>query len=280
MPKTHVPQALALLALALLILTNPAFTQQMPTLAGQNPPEPKEQPEDKSIETLKVNVDVVQLFFNVKDKKGALLPNLTKDDFEILEDGKPQTIKYFTAESNLPLTLGILIDTSPSQARVLGMEKEVGGSFVREIVREKDLAFVMSFDVDIDLLQDFTNSPRNLQQAMNGTRIGGGSAGSIPGAGGNPVPTMSGGCCTKLYDAVYLASHDELAQQVGRKALILLTDGEDYGSKLQSTGGHRGRPEVRRDLLRSAGCRSWGYVARLRSRRNEEAYPGNWRPCN
>ena len=74
------------------------------------------------METLKVNVNVVQLFFNVKDKRGALIPNLTRNDFEVLEDGKPQTIKYFTAESNLPLTLGMLIDTSGSQQRVLEME--------------------------------------------------------------------------------------------------------------------------------------------------------------
>ena len=85
------------------------------------------------METLKVNVNVVQLFFNVKDKRGALIPALTKNDFEVLEDGKPQTIKYFTAESNLPLTLGMLIDSSGSQQRVLDMEKEVGSAFLKDI---------------------------------------------------------------------------------------------------------------------------------------------------
>ena len=191
--------------------------------------------QDQSAETLKVNVNVVQLFYNVKDKKGALIPNLTKDDFEIYEDGNKQTIKYFAAESNLPLTLGILIDSSPSQTRVLDMEKQVGGQFLDDILRDKDLAFVIGFDVDIDLLQDFTSSTRLLKQAMNNAHIGGGGsgAGGIPGLGGGTVPTMSHGCCTMLYDAVYLASHDELAQQVGRKAMILLTDGEDEGSKLK-----------------------------------------------
>ena len=116
--------------------------------------------QDQSVSTLKVNVNVVQLFFNVKDKKGALIPNLAKDDFQIFEDGKPQTIKYFTAESDLPLTLGILIDSSGSQQRVLEMEKEVGGNFLSEILRPKDMAFVISFDVDSNLLQDFTNSSR------------------------------------------------------------------------------------------------------------------------
>jgi len=194
------------------------------------------QDQDQAAATLKVNVNVVQLFFNVKDKKGGLIPNLTKDDFQILEDGKPQTIKYFAAESNLPLTLGILIDSSGSQARVLDMEKEVGGEFLSQILRDKDLAFVLSFDVDVDLLQDFTNSVRALKQALNSARIntaGGGGAAGIPGLGGGTIPTVGAPRGTLLYDAVYLASHDELAQQVGRKAMILLTDGEDQGSRLK-----------------------------------------------
>src|SRR5271166_2290173 len=224
--KIPVLSATVVLVLLASLFTAPAALAQT---GSQN------QDQDQSSETLKVNVNVVQLFFNVKDKKGGLIPNLTKPDFQILEDGKPQTIKYFAAESNLPLTLGILIDTSPSQTRVLEMEKEVGGQFLDQILRDKDLAFVISFDMDVDLLQDFTNSAHLLKQAMNGTHIGGGggSGAGIPGLGGGTVPTMSHGCCTMLYDAVYLASHDELAQQVGRKAMILLTDGEDEGSKLK-----------------------------------------------
>ena len=105
--------------------------------------------QDQSVETLKVRVNVVQLFFNVKDKKGALIPDQKKDDFDVFEDGKPQTIKYFTAESNLPLTLGIMIDSSGSQTRVLDMEKEVGGAFLRQILTDKDLAYVMDFDIRI-----------------------------------------------------------------------------------------------------------------------------------
>jgi len=185
------------------------------------------------METLKVNVNVVQLFFNVKDKKGALIPNLTKEDFEILEDGKPQTIKYFTAESNLPLTLGIMIDASGSQGRVLEMEKEVGASFLSEILRPKDEAFVISFDVNVDLLQDFTNDVHLLKEALNKARINtGGGGGPLPGLGGGPIPqgTPRG---TLLYDAIYLAAHDELSHEVGRKAMILLTDGEDQGSQLK-----------------------------------------------
>jgi VWFA-related protein len=190
--------------------------------------------QDQSVETLKVNVDVVQIFFNVKDKKGALIPSLTKDDFEISEDGKPQTIKYFAAESDLPLTLGILIDSSGSQERVLPMEKEVGGAFLKEILREKDLAFVISFDISVDLLQDFTNSVRDLRAGLERARINtGGPNTGIPGIGGGPVPTSGVPRGTLLYDAVYLAAHDELSHEVGRKAMIILTDGEDQGSRLK-----------------------------------------------
>jgi len=225
MPKPHA--RLAVSAALLLVLASVAIASH-----AQEPQSPAPAPDaDQTGEPLKVNVNVVQLFFNVKDKKGGLIPNLTKDQFQVSEDGKPQTIKYFAAESNLPLTLGILFDTSPSQTRVLDMEKQVGGQFLDEILREKDLAFVMGFDADVDLLQDFTNSTRLLKKAMNNARIGGGGGASGP--GGGPVPTLSHGCCTMLYDAVYLAAHDELAQQVGRKAMILLTDGEDEGSKLK-----------------------------------------------
>ena len=224
------PRVLLALTVLALLAGGLALAQQLPTLAG---PDKGQDQENQSIDTLKVNVDVVQLFFNVKDKKGGLIPSLTKDDFEVFEDSKPQTIKYFAAESDLPLTLGILIDGSGSQARVLDMEKEVGGSFLSQILRDKDLAFVISFDVNVDLLQDFTNSARLLKQAMNGVRINtGGGSGGPPGLGGGPVPTANPRG-TLLYDAVYLAAHDELAQQVGRKAMILLTDGEDQGSQMR-----------------------------------------------
>lgn len=228
MPKAQMRLYLALMCL--LAAASFAAAQSLPTL--QDHTKDQDQNQDQSVETLKVQVNVVQLFFNVKDKKGALIPDQKKDDFELFEEGKPQTIKYFTAESNLPLTLGILIDTSGSQMRVLDMEKEVGGAFLNDILREKDEAFVISFDVNVDLLQDFTNDKRRLKEALNKTRINAGHGGGIPGLGGGPVPT-SNPRGTLLYDAVYLSAHDELAHEVGRKAMILLTDGEDQGSQLR-----------------------------------------------
>ena len=217
------PKAPVLLLFLTLVGTVPLAAQQ-----SQTPAE-----DDQSTETLKVRVNVVQLFFNVKDKKGALIPNQKKEDFEILEDGKPQIIKYFTAESNLPLTLGILIDSSGSQMRVLEMEKEVGGSFLSQILRDKDEAFVIDFDVNVDLLQDFTNDVHRLKAALNKAKVNtGGGGGSLPGLGGGPIPTSTPRG-TLLYDAVYLAAHDQLAHEVGRKAMILLTDGQDQGSQLR-----------------------------------------------
>jgi VWFA-related protein len=237
--KSCIFQVLAALA-ACALAARPIIAQELPRLAtpeqGESQERSQGQEQDQNpVETLKVNVRVVQLFFNVKDKKGALIPNLTKDDFQVFEDGKPQTIKYFTSESNLPLTLGILIDSSGSQQRVLEMEKEVGGSFLGQILRSKDEAFVISFDVDANLLQDFTNNVHMLRTALNSAKINAppSSCSGLPGAGGGPLPCSSTPKGTVLYDAVYLAAHDELAKEVGRKAMIILTDGQDEGSQLK-----------------------------------------------
>jgi len=210
--------------LILAALTSLSFAQQNDSQqpADQNPSE-----------TLKINVNVVQLFFNVKDKHGTLIPNLTKDEFTIAEDGKPQTVKYFAAESNLPLTIGMMIDSSGSQRNVIDMEKEVGGAFLKQILTDKDEAFVISFDITVDLLQDFTRDTKRLQAALNKAKVNVDyTSGGIPGMGGGPVPTQNAPG-TLLYDAVYLSSHDMLAKEVGRKAMILLTDGQDEGSRLK-----------------------------------------------
>jgi VWFA-related protein len=207
----------------------PAAQTQQPTSSSQ-----KSQDSQEPTTTLKVNVNVVQLFFNVKEKHGGLVPNLKKDDFEIYEDGKPQTIKYFTAESNLPLTLGMMIDASGSQRNVIDMEKEVGGAFLRQILTDKDEAYVISFDITVDLLQDFTRDTHRLQAALNKAKVNVDySSGGIPGMGGGPVPQRGNSPGTLLYDAVYLSSHDMLSKEVGRKAMIILTDGQDEGSRLK-----------------------------------------------
>jgi VWFA-related protein len=198
-------------------------------LSAQDPQKPEPQEETP---TFRTGVDVVNVFFTVR-KGNALIPNLKKEDFSITEDGKPETIKYFASETNLPLTLGLLIDTSGSMQAVLPAEKEVGGAFIREVLREKDLAFLINFDVNVELLKDMTSSSREIARAMQDAKINIGGTGGygVPGIGQGPIPTRRARS-TALYDAVYLASREKLATEVGRKAMIILTDGYDSGSKV------------------------------------------------
>lgn len=183
--------------------------------------------------TFRKNVNLVNLFLTVKDKHGGLIPNLSKDQFEVLEDGKPQTIKFFTVESNLPLTIGMMIDSSQSMERMLPEEKVVAANFLRQVLTDKDLAFVISFDISVDLLQDLTGDIHLLRAGLEKAKINVGTGGGgFPGIGQGPIP-VSHPKGTLLYDAIYLGANDMLSKQVGRKAMIILTDGVDQGSQLK-----------------------------------------------
>jgi VWFA-related protein len=177
--------------------------------------------------SIKVEVNVVNVVFNVRDKRGGLIGNLSKDDFTIFEDGKPQEIKYFTRETDIPVTIGLLIDVSASQENLIGIEQQAAYQFFGQVLRPKDLAFLISFGADAELLQDYTNSPKLLRAGLQGLKVNSSVGGLHPG----PVPTVYQPRGTILYDAVYLAAHDQLKGQVGRKALVLITDGEDQGSR-------------------------------------------------
>jgi len=179
--------------------------------------------------SIKVDVDVVNLLCSVRNKAGGLVGNLSKDDFVLLEDGKPQTIKYFTRETDVPLTIGLLIDISGSQARLIEDERRAAYQFFSQVLRKKDMAFLISFGPECELLQDLTNSPRLLQAALEGLHVESAVGGLHPG----PVPTASKMRGTVLYDAVYLAATDRLQKEVGRKAMVLITDGVDQGSRLK-----------------------------------------------
>lgn len=187
----------------------------------------------KPVTTFKVNTNLVSLYFTARDKHNGLIPSLSRSDCSVFENKQPQTIKDFAAQTNLPLTLGILLDTSGSQQYVLPLEQQAGSNFLREIMTPKDEAFVVTFDVDVDLAQDYTNSvsllSRALDQAQINTAGGNGSVG-VPGIGQGPFPTQGAPKGTLLYDAVAQVSKEKLTSQTGRKALILLTDGEDEGS--------------------------------------------------
>jgi VWFA-related protein len=177
--------------------------------------------------TLKVEVNLVNILFNVRDKHQGLVGDLSKDDFKIFEDGKEQQIKYFNRETNLPLTIGLLIDVSASQENLIEIEKNAAYQFFGSVLRKQDLAFLISFGSDAELLQDYTSSPKLLRAGLNGLQVNS----DVGGVGPGPVPTISQPRGTILYDAVYLAAADQLKGQVGRKVLVLITDGEDQGSR-------------------------------------------------
>jgi VWFA-related protein len=178
--------------------------------------------------SIKVDVDVVSILTSVRDKKGALIPSLQKDDFTILEDGKPQPIKYFTKETDLPLTIGMLVDVSGSQRNLIDIERSAASQFFREVLRKKDLAFLIMFGEETELLQDYTGSPRLLTEGLGHLEVSSGVSGIHPG----PVPTMGGPRGTVLYDAVYLAANEKLKGEVGRKVIVVITDGVDQGSRM------------------------------------------------
>lgn len=182
--------------------------------------------------TIKTDVNVVNVFATVRDKKGQIVRDLTQADFMLQEDGRPQTIKYFSRESDLPLKLGLTVDTSPSQRRVLEQERGASFKFLDQVLREdKDLAFVLHFDSEVELLEDFTSSRKKLQTALN--EIESEPPRQLnrrdPNDPGQGQPRRRGG--TSLYDAVLLASDELMKKQKGRKALILLTDGVDTASR-------------------------------------------------
>jgi VWFA-related protein len=209
--RAWVPLAIAC-GLGLVPLILQAFQDANQGAAGQQP-------------TLKVQVNVVNVYAVVRDHK-RLVPDLTKDDFEVTENNTPQEIKYFSKQTDTPLTLVLAVDTSPSQQRVLPAEQEASKQFASQVLRPKDAFAVLHFDVEVELLQDFTSDLKYLTKAIDGTEINGGGAGPLPGT----FPSAGGGA-THLYDAVYLASHDMLRNEAGRKVIILVTDGEDEGSR-------------------------------------------------
>lgn len=182
--------------------------------------------------TFSAEVKVVNLLATVRDKHGKIVSNLNKDDFILDQDGRPQTIRYFTKETNLPLTLGLLVDTSFSQRRVLDQERSASHDFLTQVLRpEKDKAFVIHFDREVELLQDLTSSLDKLDDALGllQTPQFRQETEDDPRNGGGRRNWSHGG--TLLYDAIYLAANELMKSQHGRKALIVLTDGVDRGSK-------------------------------------------------
>jgi VWFA-related protein len=172
---------------------------------------------------IRLDVDLVNVLFSVRDKKGALIPGLTKEDFKVYEDGKEQTIRTFARETDLPLTLGLLVDVSGSQRNLIEVEKHAASQFFQQVLRPRDMAFLISFGSEAELLQDSTNSVALLTKGLEGLKVNS-SFGGFAGTG--PVPTIP-----SLFDAVSLAATEKLRTEVGRKALVIITDGVDQGSR-------------------------------------------------
>lgn len=254
------------------VLMSAAFSVPAVRLLGgqfkpQNPPPPGQtapktavpNPPGSPTPTYSSNVKVVNVFATVRDKQGHIVRNLSKDDFTIEEDSRPQTIRYFAQQSDVPLTLGLLVDTSMSERRMLPQERDASYTFFQQILRpDKDKAFLIHFDHDVELLQDLTSSRERLEKALDllGKPEWGAGNGQSGGSGGGNDTSRGGnggyggggyggggygrhrggygggGHGTAFYDAIYLASDDLMSKQTGRKALVMLTDGEDNASKV------------------------------------------------
>jgi VWFA-related protein len=194
------------------------------------PAAPKQEPEQAPAQgpALKRTVNLVNLFATVRDKNKRIIGDLKQDDFKIYEDNAEQKISFFSKEVTMPITLGLLIDTSGSEQNRLGAEQEAASRFLERVMKKGDEAMVISFDLDVDLLADFTDDRAQIERSINKARIGAVSGGVVtPGT----IPSNTGG--THFYDAVFLACNDKLATEAGRKALVIITDAQDEGSRLR-----------------------------------------------
>ena len=177
---------------------------------AQNPPVP-ESPDTRIV----LEVNRVDVLFTVSDKKGRFVTDLGQDDFQVFENKKPQKILEFAAESDLPLRLAILVDTSNSIRDRFRFQQEAATRFIDGVIRpHQDKAAIVSFDTSAELVSDLTDSTEQLDKAVQNLRPGGGTA---------------------LYDAIYFACRDKLMQDQPRhkfrRAMVILSDGEDNNSR-------------------------------------------------
>ena len=274
-------------AFALLPVAQWLRAQQPPPAQGTAPapamPAPGQPPPTYSAE-----VKVVNIFATVRDKKGQIVKDLNKEDFVLDEEGHPQVIRYFARETDLPLTLGLLVDTSGSQRNVLNDERDASRRFFDQVLRaDRDLAFLIHFDKEVELLEDLTPSREKLEKALDELQVtepqlqrqrGGGYPPDDSGGSGG---SRRGG--THLYDAVKLASDELMMKQKGRKALVLLTDGVDRGSKytlFESISAAQHADTLVYSIL-FAGSNPYtnnGYGPGMGRRRRGMGYPGGGYP--
>ena len=179
--------------------------------------------------TISTQVSLVSLFATVRDKNKGIVSNLTQNDFKVYQDNEEQKIAFFSKEVTLPVTLGLLIDTSGSERYRLPAEQDAANRFLERVMKKGDMAMVISFDLDVDLLADFTDDKHIIERAVNKAQVNAVGGGGVVTPG--TIPSHTGG--THFYDAVYLACAEKLGTEAGRKALIIITDAQDEGSKVR-----------------------------------------------
>jgi len=209
----------ALLGVAILL----AAVAPLHRAAAQNPPASDNQTPQQAGK-IQVQVSLVNMFATVRDNHHAIVGDLTKDDFKIFEDDQLQKLAFFSKEVTMPITLGLMVDTSGSQQNLLGLEQVAATRFFQKVMRKGDEAMVLDFDTDVNLLADFTEDQDALDRAVERTQIN-----SPVGMGPMSRDNVRS---TAMYDAIYVACNDQLSGQAGRKALILMTDAMDEGSKV------------------------------------------------
>jgi VWFA-related protein len=251
------------LASAILALTAALALHSAPRPA-QDPPSQEPTAQGGVIRS---QVSLVNIFATVRGKNKNIVTGLKQEDFRAFEDGKEQKIAFFSREVALPITLGLLIDTSGSEQNRLMAEQEAAGRFLNRVMRKGDLAMIFSFDSDVDMLSDFTDDHAQLESAIRRARV------NVPSGMG---PIAGDVRSTAFYDAVYLACNEKLSGEAGRKALVIITDADDQGSKVrieeaieaaQRTDtvvhillvhdpGYGFRPDIARKLTEETGGRS------------------------
>lgn len=219
------PSRWTLVSLLLLLGIVPLVAQFKRSDSPQPPAVPPAASQPPDDQVIKVDVSLVNLYFSVRQNHGGYVANLKQEDFEVYEDGKLQTLKAFSRETEQPLTLGLLVDVSKSQERLIEDERQASSRFFEQVLRPKDEAFLLSFGVESELLQDVTNSHTLLAKALRTLRLNAG----VPTVTPTTVPRDPRG--TVLYEAVWLAANEKMRPEVGRKALVLITDGDDQGSR-------------------------------------------------
>jgi VWFA-related protein len=226
---------IVLMLAAALVVPSFSSAQDNKPKAGQQKKDQKPTEDDAAQDDtpIKIGTQLVTVPFNITDKTNRYINDLKKEDIEVLEDNKPQEIFSFERQTDLAITIAMLIDISGSESYTLPMEKAAGARFFQKVLRpRKDLGAVVTFEGEAELVQNLTSDPAKLERALDDVRIS--TAAAAASVGG--TPPINGGSragTTAIWDAVYSVSNDLLRREAGRRVIILITDGVDTSSSLK-----------------------------------------------